>query len=285
MRSIRAIPRGVSKMTRFIAVCVLGAGACVVAMVFLGQALWGSPDRSDRPGRQDGKATAPGQNGQAAASATGGKPAGSVDDDKPVVVMQVAAAGGGPRALIIMDARVLPSERQDVPAEREGKLLFLATEAGPAERIPEDKLITYDVSILAVSINESEWLKTALGERIVDPRNPGRHYRRVLPDDELTPGTTTIVRQTLRFRKLEVGDHVHKGQLLGLINPALALEDLSIKQAKVEAADADALATAALKEESKRRLDSIVSLRTAYKRAVTDDDYGVARVTVERYKH
>src|SRR5947209_7627670 len=46
----------------------------------------------------------------------------------PVGVTLVGAAQGGLQALIIPDARVLSTERQEVPSERDGKLLFLATE-------------------------------------------------------------------------------------------------------------------------------------------------------------
>ncbi len=194
-------------------------------------------------------------------------------------------AAGGPRARIIQDARVLPSERQDVPSECEGKLLFLATEAGPAEKVPDDKLITCEIGVLGVIVpTESAWLALPAKDRLQDAHTPDRYYRRARPDDDLAPGTTAIVRERPRLRKLDVGNRVQKDQLLGVINPALALDDLAIKQAKVEAADADVQASVALKEESKRRLDSILSLRANYARAVTDDDYGVARVTVERYK-
>ena len=127
-------------MTRFIAVCVLGAGACVLAMVFLGQALWGSPGKSVKPGSgviapvakvHGMKALTP-----SSGPSEGPKPASSVDDDRKVTVLEVAAASGGPRSLIVQEARVLPAERQDVPSEREGKLLFVATEAGPPRMSP-----------------------------------------------------------------------------------------------------------------------------------------------------
>src|SRR5262249_7681629 len=109
-------------------------------------------------------------------------------------------------------------------------------------------------------------------------------YRRAGPDDELAPGQTAVVRQERRYRKLNLGDRVTKGQLLGLINPALAVDDLAIKQAKLEAAEADVHTTVAMKEESKRRLDTIVSLRNKFPGAVTKDDYGIAKVTLERYR-
>jgi WD40 repeat protein len=273
-------------MARFFAVCLLGAGACVASVLLLSKAISDDTPPPPKPRETPKPRRVPQDPKQPAGSSDGKEapPAPSADDELPVVVRTVVATGGGPRALVVQDGRVLPSERQDVPSEREGKLLFLATEVGPEEKVPQDKLITYEVSALAVEVSQAAWEKLPEKERVYNPVGPHFYYRRPLPTDAFEPGRTAIVRQTLRFRKLEMGDRVHKDQVLGWINPALALDEVGIKQANVEAAAADVLATVAAKVESKRRLDSIIGLRAKVIRAVTDDDYGIAQVTLEKYK-
>ena len=112
--------------------------------------------------------------------------------------------------------------------------------------VPAEKLVEYEVSILAVNIEQGR----------VEPDRPkmtGFAIRSIpdtttaapAVDDDLAPGETTIVREKLRFRKLDVGDRVKKGQLLGIDQSRpWPWKTWPIKQAKVEAAAADVLATA-----------------------------------------
>ena len=79
-------------MTRFIAVCLFGAGACVAAMVLLGQALWSPMTQGTAMGTlRSGSRTviAPVKpHAEVDNSPASGVPkpeAVSVDDDKPVV--------------------------------------------------------------------------------------------------------------------------------------------------------------------------------------------------------
>jgi hypothetical protein len=261
-------------MTRFLGACLLLAAACIAAMIVLGALLRGPPE--DRPAAAVVRREAPGP---------GGRGPGDRSAPDRVVIVREEAAGGAPQALVVPDAAVLPSEQQEVPAEHDGKLLFLATEAAPDEKVPPDRLIRYQTVTLGIRVpTEQDWLALPAEERLRDSRHPDSWYRRAGPDDELAPGQTAVVRQERRYRKLNLGDRVTTGQLLGLINPALAVDDLAIKQAKLEAAEADVHTTVAMKEESKRRLDTIVSLRNKFPGAVTKDDYGIAKVTLERYR-
>ena len=191
---------------------------------------------------------------------------------------EVKAASGGPAALIVQGGRVMPTDRQDVPSEREGKLLFLATHTHPGETVPKQKLVEFEVGVLVVAV--PSWDGVAEVDRFQDPKYPEK-YRRALASDELIPGKTVVFRQRLRLRKLDVGDRVREGQLLGIINPAVALEEMASKQAKLEAADADAGAASAMKVESKRRLEALRPLLKT--KAVSADEYGAAVATAERY--
>jgi WD40 repeat protein len=278
---------------RFFATCVLLIGSCVGAVILAGHFLWTPPSSAGEKkpvaaaGQKGGGAPAeegPEPPPAAAPTREEKKPATpTIDDDKPAAYIPVRPAVGGPQPLVIQDARLLPLELQDVPAEHDGKLLFLGTEVRPGEEVPKDKLLEYEVSILVVPV--TTWDGVAPKDRIEDPTDPTKRlYRRVRPTDDLAPGTTSVVLQKLKFRKLDVGDRVKAGQLLGVVNPDLALADLAIKQSKVEGAEAERRTSEAMWEESKRRLALLDSLRSrAGTRAVTEEDYGIARVTVTRY--
>jgi WD40 repeat protein len=275
---------------RFFATCVFLVGGCVAAVVLLGHFVWTPPSnaREVRPSAvagarpvADGGEEAPARPDPSPRD-TEKKATSSVDDDKNASLTEMQAAASGPQPLIIQDGRLLPLELQDVPSEHDGKLLFLGTEVRPGEVVPKDKLLEFDVSILVVPV--TTWADVEPKDRITDPTDPKRLYRRVRPTDDLAPGTTSIVHQKLKFRKLDVGDRVKAGQLLGIINPDLALADLAIKQSKVEGAEAERKTSEAMREESRRRLALLDSLRSkGGVRIVTEEDYGIARVTVERY--
>jgi WD40 repeat protein len=270
-------------MTRFLAVCVLVVGGSVAAVALLGQMVWDAPKSNGRePGSKVTEKSRPSDKPSLVFDEEKpAKPAAPVvADDKPVRIQEVAIVAGGPQPLVIQEGRVLSMEHQDVPAEHDGKLLFLAREAHPGEIIPEHKLVEYEVNLLAVRV--SSWAGVPEKDRIQDDK--GHYYRRWLPGDELAPGTTALVRQKLRFRKLDIGDRVRKDQQLGVINPELALEEVGTKQAKLEAADADVRGAMAYKEEAIIKLAAIVDVRNKVKNGVSREEYGAAKAQAEKYK-
>ncbi len=236
---------------RFFATCFLLVGLSIGGMILIGQFFWTPPrvvgetktGSTDKSGVTEGDKPAPQEREQPRERASV-----STDDDKNATFIPGGPAASGPLPLIIQEARLLPLEQQDVPPEMEGKLLFLGTEVRPGEVVPKDKRIEYEVNILAVPV--TTWTGVEPKDRISVPTEPGKFYRRVRPTDDLAPGTTTIIRQTLRYRKLDIGDRVEAGQLLGIINPDLALADLAIKQSKVEGAEAERRTSEAMREES-----------------------------------
>jgi hypothetical protein len=170
------------------------------------------------------------------------------------------AFGGG--YLVIPQSSVVAMDRQDVPAEKDGKLIFLATEIGPAERatIPPTKSLTFELGFLAIEVTPEEFEKAPEGERVALADN-NRKYRRWQESDKIEPFRVVLARRRRELRRLEAGDKVKEGRLLGLVNPALALDELSVKCAKLDAAEADRLASRATKEESQKRVDTIVKAR------------------------
>jgi RNA polymerase sigma factor (sigma-70 family) len=105
----------------------------------------------------------------------------------------------------------------------------------------------------------------------------------IVPNDKVAARDVVVVGKQ-KYRRLREGDKVKEGQLLARIDDALALEDVVIAEAKVTAAEAERRTSEAMREESKRRLALLDSKRSkAGVRDVTEEDYGIARVTVERF--
>jgi RNA polymerase sigma factor (sigma-70 family) len=108
-------------------------------------------------------------------------------------------------------------------------------------------------------------------------------FTEIAPKDKAAPKDVIVVGKQ-KYRRLREGDQVKAGQLLARIDDALALDDVTIAEARLAGVEADLNTSAAMREEAKRRLALLDSLRNkADTRAVTEEDYSIARVTVTRY--
>jgi RNA polymerase sigma factor (sigma-70 family) len=108
-------------------------------------------------------------------------------------------------------------------------------------------------------------------------------FTEIMPDEKVAPRDVIVVGKQ-KYRRLREGDKVKAGQLLGRVNDTLAIDDVAISEAKVVAAEADLKASSAMKEESKRRLALLEALRNkGGVKAVSDEDMGIAKVTVDRF--
>lgn len=276
-------------MLRFAALCLTLAVVSIGGVLAVGQLVYNPAPLEEGPGPAQARPApaavgAPQAKEQLSPEAEPLRPAAS-NDEQAVRVREAPTDSGLTRPMTIRDGRVLPMERQEVPSERDGKLLLLGTPIDRTEylQLPAERRAEIELAVLGVRIRPGE--EVAEKDRIVDPDNPTLQFRRPRPTDSFQPGTTAIVRQRLFVRKLLEDDRVKKDDILGLVNPALALEELAVKQTKVEAADADVRATMSMKEEASRRLSSIERSRSVVRGSVTDDDYGAARVTVDRYRN
>src|SRR5436305_1693315 len=77
------------------------------------------------------------------------------------------------------------------------------------------------------------------------PGYEGRAFRRWSEGMPMPRGGDRVIpyTQTRYFRVLKIGDHVQKGDLLALVDPTLAMDDLAIKASKFDASEADRLAS------------------------------------------
>jgi len=282
---------------RFFATCVILAGLGVGAVFGLSHLLPpGEPGRSSkandgRQPRDGGGKTAQVKEGAAFSESPGTSSRPDEGEDKEVQIVAVERAAAAGQPLIIQGARVVTIESQDVPCEKDGKLLFLATPVGEDEEVPADRLEVREFSILGTEVKYAEWQRLPQEQRLVaqlpvpgSTRTETLYYRPAKSTDSMQPGTTRIFTIRKRFKKLQEGDMVKAGAILGAVNPALALDELGSKQAKVEAAAADVLATVALKEESAHRLKGINRAIGAVPGSVSRDDQGAAVATLARYQ-
>src|SRR5262249_36226235 len=100
-------------------------------------------------------------------------------------------------------------------------------------------------------------------------------------DDPILPNKTAVMSRKMKFRRLREGDEVREGQILAVLDPARDVDDLQSKVAKLDAADADQIASAKTREEAKQRLATAEQLYQ--KRALPLEEYRAARLTLDRY--
>ena len=255
-------------MIRFLGVCVVLAIGCIAAVV-LGARYGGiEPNtKKDKPAPDGGEVKA--------AAEPGAPPV-----DKPVGVTILAKRERATQTLILPDGRVLPGDRVDLASDREGSLMFLATPARPGEFVPPEKLITREMTVLAVNVRPGE--EPRKDELIFDPSAPTKRYRKPRATDTFEPGTTAILTIPMPFRKLAEDDEVEEGQIIGMIRPDLSVADLSSKQAKVRQAKEDYRATVAISVEMNRQLDVTKGLYG--KGGATRDELFKAQVQLTKAK-
>jgi RNA polymerase sigma factor (sigma-70 family) len=149
-----------------------------------------------------------------------------------------------------------PASLCEVPCERDGTLLFVGTECKPGELLPfepewskkmlEGKISAQEIRFLAVELAPGDTAPPK-GEEVFlngpDGKPDGKRYRRWKAGDKLEPGRLKFVTETRCFRRLEVGDRVKMGDLLAMINPAQAEDDVLVRAAKLERSESVMLAS------------------------------------------
>jgi WD40 repeat protein len=117
-----------------------------------------------------------------------------------------------------------------------------------------------------------------------------RQFRRLQEDEEISIGENEVdaqrvqlVREERFFRRLQEGDEVAEGQLLGMINPSLAVDDLAIKKAKLYASVADLVTSHKTRDEAEQRWKTNNDLYTRGKGVVSLEDVRGAKLTWDRY--
>jgi len=95
------------------------------------------------------------------------------------------------------------------------------------------------LGVLAVPVADGETV--ADGEKVHVDGNT-TNYRCVRETDRLEPGKVILTREVHRVRKLREGDPVRRGQLLALVNPRKAFDDVAGRLVKLKGAEAERIA-------------------------------------------
>ena len=152
----------------------------------------------------------------------------------------------------------------EVSSEREGRILLIGTEIKDGEKVAEKDQATVTVGFLALGASEKE----------SKPWKEG---------DPLPPRKLFIVREKRTYRKLHVGDAIDAGQLIGLMDTTVQLNDVSSKIAKLETAESEWQAAIKTRDEAKRRASAAEMLRVKGAGFISEDTYQADLLNRDRY--
>jgi RNA polymerase sigma factor (sigma-70 family) len=167
-----------------------------------------------------------------------------------------------------------------VPALRDGVVQFVGAEIAPGESVPAEHRIVAETGKLLIQMKEGE---SGKGKEVI-LGVAGTRWRPWRDDDPVEPGRLMLYRIKKGFRRLNVGDKVKAGELVGHIDPSLALADLAIKLASLEARESERRVSVKTKEEAERRLAAMEESMRRVPGSVSKDDYEGAKLTVRRYQ-
>ena len=89
--------------------------------------------------------------------------------------------------------------------------------------------------------------------------------------------------KTYKYRRLRLGDMVEKGEVIGLVDDALARSELKLKKAKLTSAEAEQQSSEKTRDESYQRWLTAKQLRASKVQAMSLEDVRGAELTYYRY--
>ncbi|MGH7170100.1 MAG: HlyD family efflux transporter periplasmic adaptor subunit, partial [Gemmataceae bacterium] len=113
-------------------------------------------------------------------------------------------------------------------------------------------------------------------------------YRRAREREDLPPKKVVFSYEKRHVRKLQVGDHVQRGQLLALIDPRSAFDDVSMKVAKLDKSEEERSGAASQKEiylDKYRRLEDLNQKGGRSGMLVSRDDLLTVWSKLDEYRH
>jgi WD40 repeat protein len=287
-------------MVRWIGICLLIAGGVVAAFALVTGNIPGiGLEKREGKGGPEGEGNPPKQQGEA-------QPPRVFRVENPI---GTAAYGSGVLA-VITDAHSLPAESQEVPSERDGKLIMVGTELSDADRqelkkianrLPGGEDLSDPNKILAFLRDKKalpSWCLIAKmgfltiqiqpGEQI--PTNEqfrfegdNRLFRRWQDDDPIYPDQMRVAEEDRAFRRIQVGDRVEEGQILALVNPTLAQADLADSVARLDASEAARRASEKTRDEARKRYESLVDSKRRVIDSVGAEELRTAKLTWDRF--
>jgi hypothetical protein len=252
----------------------------IVGVAVTGLSLWlfqGPPEKGGPPPQHE----------------TGGSRQAHAGENAPTTTVPAAAGAtsvkmiGDFNCLPIPDGHIAVLWKQDVPSQRDGQLLYVATdEFEPGKDYAKEDLLPEQPEVWVYRpVKEGEQVPDADRVTVPDPlKKETRAYRRLLdpetPSNDLMAQMVPALKKR-RLRLLKVDDEVHEGQLLALVDPALTLAEFDAKRVAVEAAKADYLASVKTRDEALERYKTQQKLYS--KGACSYEDLRGAELTWYKY--
>jgi WD40 repeat protein len=180
-------------------------------------------------------------------------------------------------AIVIPACHLAPEHLQVISSQREGQLLVIGAEVTPAEfaRLPKDKRA-------AIFVQEKN-------------QTVQRFYRRLLKGDvvkqssDLGASTVGLLGSMMGQGSLAAAVALFPGRtqspMVALVDPVLAYQDLAIKEAKVIAAQKDALAAEKILEELQEQHKANTKLYYAKPPAIPEEQWRVSKVQAEKARY
>jgi multidrug resistance efflux pump len=160
---------------------------------------------------------------------------------------------------------------QNIPAPANGRILFLGVKVSPGEPQPHGRDLLQAIEqgryfraerfLLVTEVSAGEKVPA---ERLMSfPDDCKKQYRPIEPQEVFHPSRVRLARIEVLYRRLEVGQQVQRGQVLAVLDVALAEGELAIKAARLAEAEADRLAAEMTQQETRRHYDGLARLLRA----------------------
>lgn len=238
---LQALPRRV----------VIGAGLGTLAIVLIVAAESFYQASAKSKTRKGNVAVVPAKENRplAAAAATPGQ--------EPAV--RSVRSGTSSDPIVITDCRLAVVDKQDVPSQRDGVLLFVGTDIFDG-RLP---LLLLPHGLGAILLTT----EAAAGEEL----------NRIV--------AVRIGNDVKKVRRWREGDVVAAGQLLAQLDDRLARDDWIIKRSKIAAAQADLAAAERTRDEARSRYTVQAKLRSSSAGAASEEDVSAAKLNWDKYHY
>jgi WD40 repeat protein len=257
-------------MLRWLAVCIVLAGAtfALVAVIVGPSHGDGNPypvRPTPRSGQQDSVAD-PSKTEESDLPSAGVR---APEQPLPRAEAFAADAGFTLTKTVVIPAILEIDEQQDVASPKGGILVCIGTDLEPGDpdlepEKPPAKCLDALFGFLAVRAGANE-----PGFTFRDDPTMTR-WRRWREGDSPEPGKVIAASERKRLRRLQVGDWVKKGQLVALVNPAVAFAEMASQVAKLEAAKAEYEAAIQAKNSAKAQVDMMRVANSRVRTAVAE---------------
>jgi len=270
-------------MFRWLAYCLTVGAICVgISLYWFGvpgsQGVSASGNPNDSVGEVTKKRSSPGVEERQTAALD--LPALERDPNEPE-----PAPNARPRYLI-ENGLLSVINSQNVSSDFDGKIFFIGTEITDETKLtPKDEVINQSVWFLGIRLGPNEItsepvysIKQRSGEKVEKV-----NYRRWKDTDPVDPKNLLVIRTQKKFRRLQEGDPVKKGEVLGLLDPTRIYNELAIKVNKLDASEAQYRATVKTRDEAEKRYQRNLEVYRKSPDGVSKDDMGMALLGWQKY--